>query len=156
MHTLAYICVYHLGGSAELLSSSFAERSAAARAMVVVVIDLVPILEAAEKFVVPRFDSTDADEGWTADVPVAPPSQQAALHLVRVGSEVPAAGAAGEQEPADWRTRLLLTPQQAGEFLTSPHLMVSGRPRHFLEDFGVLRWRLPCARQTADWEKRGS
>ena len=121
-----------------------------------VVIDLVLVLEAADKVVVPRFDSRDADEGLTADLPVAPPSQQAALHLVRVGSEVPTAGAAGDQEPADWHTRLLLTPQQAGGVLTSPHLMVSGRPRDFLEDFGVLRWRLLCACQTADWEKRGS
>ena len=120
-----------------------------------VVIDLVLVLEAADKVDVPRFDWRDADEGLTTDLPVAPPSQQAALHLVRVGSEVPMAGAAGDQEPADWHTRLLLTPQQAGGVLTSPHLMVSERPRDCLEDFGVLRWRFLYAWQTADWEKRG-
>ena len=38
-----------------------------------VVIDLVPVLEAVDKVLVPSFDLTDADEGMAADVAVAAP-----------------------------------------------------------------------------------
>ena len=88
-----------------------------------VVIELAPVLEAADKVLVPSFDLTDADEGMAADVAVAAPWQQAALPLVRAGGEVPTAGAAGEQDPAPTRRPRVRAPRRRAADPPAPRLV---------------------------------
>ena len=86
------------------------------------VIDLVPVLEAVDKVLVPSSDLTDADEGMSADVAWQFLGSRP-LPLVRAGGAVPTAGAAGEQGPAPTRRLRVRAPRRRAADPPAPRLV---------------------------------
>ena len=92
-----------------------AERTIAGAAKAVV-IDLVPVLDAAAKVLVPTFDPANHDEDRTGDTDVI------LLAADGVLAEAPAAGAATPQAAAAPRSRRARAPRRRAENPRSPRL----------------------------------